>query len=117
MTFDYSRAVATASRLINRFGQTATLTQETRSGSAHDPSITETDHTVKVAVMNYSTMEVNGTSVEATDRKVYLSTEGLSVTPSIDDKMTIGGQEHQVIAVSPLSPAGTVVFYELQVRI
>lgn len=117
MTFDYSRSKATASRLISRFGQSATLTQETLTGPDYNPTITETDYTVKVAVMEYSNLEVDGSSIQQTDRMAYLSTDGLSVTPQTDDKLTIGGQEHQIINVKPLSPGGTVVFYELQVRI
>lgn len=114
--FDYTRLRSTAERLIARFGQSATLTRVATSGTAYDPTTTETDYTVTVAVMEYTDRERDGTLIKVGDKKVYLSTSGLSITPGVADKITIGGVEHEIINVMPLNPGGTVVMYETQAR-
>lgn len=93
-----------------------TLTQTVNSGSPQNPTQTETNHTVLVAVMNYSNKEIDGTLIQETDKKIYMSTEGLTVVPDVADTLTVEGAAHEIINVIPLSPAGTVVFYELQAR-
>jgi len=117
MTFNYDRSVATAKRLIAKFGQSATLTQTANSGTSYNPTRVETDHTVKVAVLGYGSYQVDGSLVKQNDKMVYLSLDGLTVTPDEADSLTIGGVKHQLISIKTLSPGGTVVFYELQARI
>lgn len=114
--FDYARTRATAERLIKRFGQVVTLTQTANSGTAYNPSQTETDHSCYGAVLAYAENEIDGTLIKNTDKQVYLSTEGLSVTPAVADKITVDGISHEIINLMPLSPAGTVVFWKVQIR-
>jgi hypothetical protein len=114
-TFDYSRAVATAKRLIARFGQDATLIQIANSGPAHNPTQVETDVSIKAAVFDYTLREREGSLIEQGDKKVYISTEGVP-SISVADKIEFGSERQSIINLIPLSPGGTVVFYEAQVR-
>lgn len=114
--FNYARSKATAERLIRRFGQTVTLTVISTTGPGYNPTVTETDHSLQAAVLDYKINEIDGTLVQRTDRKVLVSTEGATVTPSTANKITIGGAEHAILSVKPLNPGGTVVMWELQTR-
>ncbi|MFA7308192.1 MAG: hypothetical protein WC026_16140 [Hyphomicrobium sp.] len=114
--FNYARPRATAERLINRYGQTATLRRASTGGTPFDPIITTQDYACTLAVMNYSDAAIDGTRILSTDKLVYLSTAGLTVTPNETDLLIIGGEAHTIVSVKPLSPAGTVVMFELQAR-
>jgi len=119
-TFDYARARATAARLLSRFGQAATLRQtSTTEGDPWDPgsgTTTTTDTTVTAAVLEYANSEVDGTLILASDRKVYVSAEGIAVTPTPADVLIVGSDQLSIVNVKPLSPAGTVVMWECQCR-
>ena len=116
--FDYARPKATADRLITRYGQTATLRRPTTSGgTSYNPgTVTNADHACTIAVLDYSSREVDGTRIQRTDRKVLMAKASLSIEPATTDKLEIGVDELKIVDVKPLSPAGTVVFWELQVR-
>lgn len=118
--FDYTRARATADRLLTRFGRTATLRQTTVSGGdGWDPgSGTETvvDTSIICAVTDYAVAEVDGTLIQATDRRVFVSAQGVSVTPVPADVLIIGSGQLSIVNVRPLSPAGTTVLWEVQAR-
>jgi len=117
MSFNYVKAAATAARLIANFGTTATLTQTVNSGTAYNPTQTDTDHTIKAVTVDWANNEVDGTLIKATDRKIIISTEGLTVTPKIGDKITIGSDVMRLVEpFKPLSPAETVVMYETNAR-
>ncbi|WP_313666216.1 hypothetical protein [Shinella sp.] len=115
-SFDYPRIRATAARLIAKFGQTGAIRRTTISGPAYDPETVITDHACQLAVMQYTDDKIDGTLIMRGDKLVYLSTAGLSIEPSTADKVVIGGEEHAIVNVKPLSPAGLVVFWEVQAR-
>jgi hypothetical protein len=114
--FDYTRTRATAERLIARFGQTGALRRTVGDADPFNPVQTTTDYSCTFAVLDYAKKDVDGTLIKQTDQMVYLSTSGLSVTPETTDRLVVGGAVLTVVNVKPLSPAGTVVYYELQVR-
>lgn len=120
--FDYTRSQATASRLIARFGASGAIRrQSSTGGNAWDPSsgtITTTDHAVKMAVLDYSQRDINGTTIQQTDKQVFVSVDGLSIVPTTSDSVvTPDGQVLSVVNVKPLKPAATVVMYEIQGRL
>lgn len=115
-TFDYSRARSTAERLIAKFGQAGAIRRVTSSGPAYDPVQTTTDHACKLVDLDVDEQTIDGTLIMRDDRLVYLSTAGLSIAPELSDKVVIGGVEHAIMNIKPLSPAGVVVFWELQAR-
>lgn len=114
--FDYTRTRATAERLLSRFGQTGALRRTTSDADPFNPVQTTADYPCTFAVLDDAKKDINGTLIRETDQMVYLSTAGLSVTPETTDQLVVGGAPLTVVNVKPLSPAGTVVFYELQIR-
>lgn len=116
MAFDYANAQATAERLIAKFGQSATLKQTANSGTAYNPTRTTTSHTCTVVVVDYKNFEIDGTIIKQGDKRVLVSTGGLAVAPAVHDVLAIGGVDHAVLAVMPLDPGGTTVYWELQAR-
>ena len=116
MAFNYANAQATAERLIAQFGQAATLTKKASSGTAYAPTVTSTSYGVIVVIMDYRNSEIDGTVVKQGDKRIYLSTDGLTVVPATSDTITLDGAVHSVIDVRPMSPGGTVVYYEIQAR-
>lgn len=112
-TFDYSGLVATAQRLIDKFGRTATLRRKAKSGNAWDPTVTNTDHTVKIVVLDDKFAEARGTLVTIPGKTVYVSTEGLSVVPIVADQLIIDSTTYAVQRVMPLNPGGTTLLYEI----
>lgn len=116
MTFDYARSAATALRLLQRFGATATLKRQ--SAGSYDPStgtdtVTETSLSTTAAVFAYDQKYIDGTLILQGDQRGYLSNEQ---EPQQGDLLAWGGVDLRVVAVRPLSPAGTVVLYEAQLR-
>lgn len=115
-SFDYARPLASADRLIARFGQTGAIRRQAKTGTSYDPTITTADHACTFAVLDYSNREVDGSRVLATDKKVMLKAGGLAITPTTDDKLVIGWVAHSILRVETLSPGGTVLCWTLQCR-
>lgn len=116
MGYDYSRARATAERQIRNFGQTAVL-KRYAPGSGHNPGAAiPTDYPCQIVVLNYSQYHIDGSRVQATDRKVLISTEGLSIEPQAGDRLLIGIHQYSLVTVDPLSPGGVNVLFTAQCR-
>lgn len=116
MTFDYAHSAATALRLLQRFGAAATLKRQT--AGTYDPATGTTPVDVSTlattaAVFAYDQKYIDGTLILQGDQRAYLSNEQ---TPKQGDVLAWQGTDLQVVAVKPLSPAGTVVLYEAQLR-
>lgn len=116
-TFDYTRTRATADRLLARFGQTGAIRRVYSTGPVYDPVQTTTDYACTLVVTEYDKRDIDGTLILQTDRKVLVAVTGLSVVPTVTDRAVVEGVPLTIVAVMPLSPGGTVVMYELQVRV
>jgi len=116
--FDYARSKSTAESLLAKFGQTVTLKRDTAgAGPAYNPGApTTTSYSATAVVLDYSDYERDGTFIQTGDKKVYLSTSGLSITPALSDKMVVNSDTHSIINIKPLNPGGTVLLYEIQIR-
>jgi hypothetical protein len=112
MAFDYTKTRQTAERLIARFGQSATLRQIANSGTEWAPTQAETDTTITAVDLNERVRDASGTLVGQTQRTLLVSTSA-GVTPGKGDKVVIGGAEHEVSEVRPLSPGGVDVMFEV----
>jgi len=107
--------IETASRIIARFGQSATLT---KPGAVSGPSYAPVygpavDHPVTVAVTEYTVEDRANTSRSDSDLRVFMAA---GVAPTTADKLTIGGVEYSLQRVGTLGPDGVTRFYDLQVR-
>lgn len=114
--FNYARSRATAERLIARFGQDGAIRRVVNSGPDWDPVQTIEDFACKLVDLDYEEKNIDGTLIMRGDRMVYLSTAGLTLEPQLSDKVLIGGTEHAIQNVLPLSPGGFIVFWQLQAR-
>jgi len=111
----YTDLQATASSLLASYGQAVTFTRSSKATFVPGTGVTKTDttYTASLIVDNYSAVEIDGSAVQAGDMKVISYS---STAPAIDDTATVNGTKYRIMQVNPISPAGTVVAYELQFR-
>lgn len=116
MTFNYPATAATATRLLQRFGASCVLKRQT--AGAYSPSTgSATPSTASLAttaaVFAYDQKYIDGTLIKQGDQRAYLAP---AVAPAQGDKLTWDGRDYAIVAVKPISPAGTPVLYEAQIR-
>jgi hypothetical protein len=117
VTFNYPRAKATADRLLAKFGQAATLRRPNSTGPAYAPTdASPTDYPITVVVEAYAFRDIDGTRIRRDDLKVRIARGTLTVEPTTNDQLLIGGATYAVIDVRPENPGGTVLMYEAQAR-
>lgn len=114
--FNYARSVATANRLIDKFGQTGAIRRTETSGDPWNPGTSDTDYPCILVALDYDQKDIDGTLIKSTDKKVYVATKGLTIQPTTTDKAIIGGVVSSILQAKPLNPAGIVVYWELQAR-
>ncbi|MDJ0979255.1 MAG: hypothetical protein QNI87_12080 [Erythrobacter sp.] len=110
----------TASRLIKKHGQTATLLRagpggENAFGEPIPGVDTEYPCTILTATYAVDLKLITAGFIEIDDRRVFLSVEGLTIEPKTSDRIRIGGTEYNIGKITPLAPDGEVIFYELGV--
>ncbi len=129
------RARATAARMLAPIarggkGQSITLSQSVRGTSdpATGPPVpTVTTLTVSGVVFEYPiTIRSRGgqrdepnTVILSGDKQLLLSPTddtGAAFTPHDGDIVTIAGVDYTITAVGPLAPAGTVIYFECNIR-
>lgn len=115
--FDYARSRATAERLIKRFGQQGAIRRTTMTGGdPWNPTPETNDYNCTLVVIEYSLRERESSLIGATDKKVLISPEGLTIEPTASDQVVVGGKPHEIVRVDPLDPGGTVVMWDAQTR-
>jgi hypothetical protein len=110
-----------ASRLIKKHGQAAVImrpgeeVQDEYGGISRGP---DTSHPVTILSATYAIelQLVAGGLIGVGDQRIFVAADGLSIEPATSDKLQIDGIEYRTIRVSPLAPAGDVIFWEMQVR-
>lgn len=119
-SFDYIESRADADELIEEFGQSVSLRRASSTGPAHDPTVTTADYATLAAILDYNSRQIDGESILVTDRRALVAAGPLtalgitSIAPP--DSLVVGGVAVPVVRVMPLSPAGTVVMYDCQLR-
>lgn len=117
----YDNFASLAQRLIRSRGQEVTFTRAvagtvdpiTGSGTSGTP-ITFTGYGL---VFDYASTLVDGVQIQSQDKRLLLEPNltGGNV-PKIDDVVTTANGNFTALRVEPLSPAGTVVKYDVQLR-
>ena len=123
----YDRPKASATRMLKKYGQTVTLTN--KSAGAYDPatgaaSVTTATQTTEGAVfewglatIRYGQGYIDQTLINVGDKQLFLSATELTTPPALGDTVTIGSKVYTLVPpLKPLSPAGTVVLYECNIR-
>lgn len=120
----YTRIRATADRMLKGKGQSLTLTRNT--AGAYNPAtgestVTTTTQTGTGAVFDYGTKNIDGTLIQAGDKKLLLSafnSAGAALTaPVINDTVTIGGVVYTIVEpLKTVAPGGIVCLYDCNIR-
>jgi hypothetical protein len=105
---NYRAAAQTADKLIQKFGAKGILRKIVAG--------VKTDTPIAIAVLDYSTREVDGSKILMGDNKIYMTALG-GVVPKVGDiVLDANSTPYTVVSKMALSPAGTVVYYKLQGR-
>ena len=117
MKFDYARIRGTAERLLERFGQTATLLKPgAPTGPEWDRQPGQaTEHPITVVDENQMQRDQRGTLIGEAVHALIVSTAGGVALERADRVRLANGRDLEVIDVRPLSPGGVVLLYEVQV--
>lgn len=119
IAFDYTRTLATANRLIERFGQLGAVRRPgTPTGPSYDPTPgTPTDDPARFVITAYEARDVDGTRILATDKKALVAPGSLPSAPALSDKLVeADGTEWHIVGVETLRPAETTLLYTCQLR-
>lgn len=107
--FNFTKIARTGLKLIQKFGYSAVIRRTVDS--------VDTDYSVEIVMTEYNPQSRDGVLITQTDRKALLSPIGLTITPDPEtDRLIENGNSLQIVTVTPTSPAGTPLLYELQVR-
>lgn len=111
----YRRLEATAQRLIAKWGKTATLVREERSGPPHAPVVVPVEHEVKLVDTGYNITNRNETLIHTGDKLGLISTDA-AVVPELGDELVVDGLEYHLVDVQPLNPGGLTLLTEFVAR-
>lgn len=108
--FNYSSIAKTGLKLIKKFGYDVVISRTVDGTTTLIPVI--------IVMVEYRPQDRDGVLILQTDRIALLSAVGLTITPDPEtDRLVEGGRSLQIVTVTPTSPAGTPILYELQVRL
>lgn len=105
---------------LTKYGRDVTLTVNNEGD--YDPSTgtvsgdDTTDYTVKGLLLGYKDRDIDGTRIQANDRKCIISASGLSPVPATGDILTASSVSYSVISVKTYEVNGTTFAYVLQIR-
>lgn len=117
--FDYGRPLATANRLLSKFGQTGAVRRtEIVGGSAFEPGEEkDVDHPATFVITVYASKDIDGTRILATDKKALIAPGSLTIEPTPADKLVdADGSVYNIVHVGTIRPAETTLLWVLQVR-
>lgn len=121
MSAFYDESAAECVALIGEFGQSITLSKPD-AGGTYDPgtgTVVSNPPTMFVgmgAVFDYTQRDMANTEIKQGDRRAYIA-PNLGAMPATGDTVTLAdGTVLSVIASRPLSPAGTIVLHDAQLR-
>lgn len=107
-----------SSKTLLRLGGTVTI-KRTLNSSYNDTSgeviKNESSLNIKGNLENVTSVEVNDL-ISQEDKKLTISAEGLTFTPSTKDKVLISSIEYKIVRVDTNEQDNTAVFYDLFLR-
>jgi hypothetical protein len=128
MSAFYDRMAATALRLIERFGQTATLSDTPEPDPDDYDPVTGTGPVIvpvtqpgQVILLDYTEQEAGiinaaGSLVQQGDKKIMLAAKGLAWAPTMATTIIADGLTWTIVNIKSTNPAGTPLVYELHGR-
>ena len=118
-SFDYAKPLATANRLIERYGQLGAVQRPGASiGPAYNPTIgSHTNDPARFVVTGWAAKDIDGTRIKAADKKALVAPGTLPADPTTSDLLVeANGTPWKIVGVETLRPAETTLLYTLQVR-
>lgn len=115
---NYASLQATSRRLLAKFGQSITLTQQTASeydadtGGVTSTTVTTIDNGVILPYSN-GIQNATGSLIQQGDAQILIQCD---VVPKPNDTLTIQSQVWTIINVKALEPSGINLLYECHVR-
>jgi hypothetical protein len=120
----YAKMQATANRLLKGKGQSITLSRQTAGAynvSTGTASVTTTTQTAYGAMFEYGDKNIDGVLIKEGDKQLLLSALNSAgtalVAPALNDTVTINTVVYTVVRIKPLSPAGTTVLFDCNIRV
>tara|TARA_Y100000004_G_scaffold59041_1_gene65669 strand:+ start:13378 stop:13734 length:357 start_codon:yes stop_codon:yes gene_type:complete len=107
-----------SSKTLLRLGGTVTIKRTTNSSyndTTGEVIKDETSINVKGNLENVSSVEVNDL-VSQEDKKLSISAEGLTFTPTTKDKVIISSIEYKIVRVDTNEQDNTAIYYDLFLR-
>jgi len=117
--FNYTKAAKTALDLITRFGKTQTIQRQsvtTQTNPWEPPTTSDVSYPCVAAVTSYSSREIDGVNILATDRKAVVAATGLEIVPTSKDLLILDDTIYTIESVKLIKPADVTIAYILQVR-
>jgi hypothetical protein len=117
--FDYLESRDDADELIQEFGSLRAVRRVVASGSPVEPTYTATDYPTYAVKVEFSWRQLQGGNINATDQRWLVAAGPLAAIGEVlpTDKIVIDGAALEIVKVSTLKPAGTVVLFDCQVRV
>lgn len=116
MAIDWSRKVASANRMLNKYGSARTLIKRVKSGDPAKPVITDLPVPCVGIEFDATTEDIDGTTVLMGDKLAYvapsLTTEAVK-GDSFIDKL---GVRYRIEKVEKLAPDGVVLLWTYLLR-
>lgn len=115
MAEDWDAVAAEVAEALGDVGHTATMIRPTWTGPDYDRQ-PGPDQRIPVRLLGDTLALglVNGTTIQAGDRREMMAAEG--VTPTPGDRLEIGTDSYAVIRCEPFAPGGVPLFYDLVLR-
>lgn len=134
--YDYGPITNTAERLINRFGSTITIERDSSSlwvksydrikgeviwTNSDTGEVVRTEPTsgldsfsVNGVLTDFSSKEVDGTLIKATDKKLLIEN---TEVPKLGDVFVVGGNRFKYIDHDTVAPNAVAIIFIVQVRV
>ena len=115
------RLSALATRLISKHGRAVEILREGPGepdgfGGFEPGPVTSFPAVALTATYADELQFIAGGLLSIGDQRVFIAADGLAIEPKAQDHLRMEGRDFRTIRVSPLSPDGSVIFWELQVR-
>jgi len=119
MSFDYAELATLATDLLTEFGQAVTRRSYTAGAynlatGTTTPTTADTSRIGALFDFTPNKTTERGTLIQTGDKQLLLDP---TAAVSLQDHLIVGGVEYIIISVGEVNPAGTVVLYDLHVRV
>lgn len=117
-TVDYAGVAAEVAAAIAEVGQVGAIKRTTPPDPILGGDGTTTSYPATLVPMTYDARYVDGSTIQATDRQIYVSAVGLAIVPAVGDVVTAGGVDYRIVATDQNNFDGaTNVVFVVQGRV